>query len=92
MDDASISVIGRMMKSTRLNKRCFFIASYRDEISNNHSFLKAVDSSSDFGVTTTKVTLDCVDNSAVNVMISCMLRLSPRLVTSLSDIVYHKSV
>ncbi|KAL3787957.1 hypothetical protein ACHAWO_001106 [Cyclotella atomus] len=31
-------------------------------------------------------------NSAVNVMISCMLRLSPRLVTSLSDIVYHKSV
>lgn len=91
-DQASVSVISRMLKISMINKHFFFIGSYRnDDMETCNSTLNTIESSVDFGVSSTKVILDYLGVSAVNMMISNMLCLSPRVVTSLSDIVYHKT-
>ncbi|KAL3799122.1 hypothetical protein HJC23_002250 [Cyclotella cryptica] len=91
-DEASISVLSQILKTAKVNKQFFFVGCCRDdEIGSDHSILKMIEKAQEFGVTVTRVKLDCMDITTVNQMVSNMLCLCPRLVTSLSDIVYHKT-
>ena len=91
-DEASMSVLSQILRTSRINKRVFFVAAYRDnEIEADHPIFEAIESSHDFGMTTTKIQLDCLDKAAVNMLVSKVLCLSPRLVTGLSDIIFSKT-
>eukprot|EP00804_Cyclotella_cryptica_P007107 CCRYP_014514-RA/>CCRYP_014514-RA protein AED:0.02 eAED:0.01 QI:0/1/0.8/1/1/1/5/397/1398 len=94
-DSASISVIGHILKTSRYRQdgnRVFFLATCRDdEMESDHSFWKMVESVGTFGFNTSVVKLECMDQDTVTRVISNLLHLSPRLVRSLSDIVYHKT-
>lgn len=90
-DEASISVLNQILKTSNINRQFFFVVSNRDDENNGRSIEKIVENIQDFGVTATHVKLDCMDMKTVNEMVSNMLCLSPRLVTSLSEIVYHKT-
>ncbi|KAL7475442.1 hypothetical protein ACHAW6_001352 [Cyclotella cf. meneghiniana] len=94
-DSASISIIGELLKTSRslkAGKRFFFLGSCRDdEMESDHSFWNMIDVLSVLGFKTTTVKLDCMNKDTVNEVMSNLLHLSPRLVRSLSDIVYHKT-
>jgi predicted ATPase len=94
-DSASISIIGQLLKTSRSmkeGKQFFFLGSCRDdEMESDHSFWKMIEGLSVLGFKTTTVKLDCMDKDTVNEAMSNLLHLSPRLVRSLSDIVYHKT-
>jgi predicted ATPase len=57
----------------------------------DHPFWTMIQSIGSFGFTTTEVKLGCMSKDTVNNVVSNLLHLSPRLVASLSDIVYHKT-
>jgi predicted ATPase len=88
IDGSSISVLNQILKTSQI-KRLFFVASFRDEKEN--SFVEMVDGLHGWGMAPTKVKLDCLDGTAVNMLLSRMLCLAPRLVLSLSEIVFHKT-
>jgi predicted ATPase len=94
-DSASISIIGQLLKNSRSRDDgvpFFFLGCCRDdEIGSGHSFWQMIDAVSTFGFKTTLVKLNCMDKDSVTKVVSNLLHLSPRLVGSLSDIVYHKT-
>lgn len=91
-DEASISVLSQILNTSKVNRQFFFVGCCRDdEIGGDHSILKTIEKAHEFGVGVTRVRLDCMDITTVNRIVSNMLCLCPRLVTSLSDIVYHKT-
>eukprot|EP00804_Cyclotella_cryptica_P019506 CCRYP_006657-RA/>CCRYP_006657-RA protein AED:0.02 eAED:0.02 QI:170/1/1/1/1/0.75/4/900/1170 len=93
-DSASFLIIGRLLKTLRSMKKgkFFFLGSCRDnEMESDHSFWKMIEDVSAVGFNTTTIKLDCVEKDTVNEALSNLLHLSPRLVRSLSEIVYHKT-
>lgn len=94
-DSASISIICQLLKTSRSmkgSKHFFFLGCCRDdEMGSDHLFWTMIDSVRSFGFTAALVKLECMDKGAVNTFLSTLLHLSPRLVGSLSDIVYHKT-
>eukprot|EP00804_Cyclotella_cryptica_P024015 CCRYP_020056-RA/>CCRYP_020056-RA protein AED:0.21 eAED:0.21 QI:0/1/0.88/1/0.37/0.33/9/2200/1156 len=94
-DPASISMIGQLLKKSRSmqdNTRVFFLATGRDdEMESGHSFWKMIEDVSNFGFKTTVVKLSCMDKDTVTEVVSNLLHLSPRLLRTLSDIVYYKT-
>jgi predicted ATPase len=94
-DSASISMIGHLLKTSRAlhdGKRVFFLGTCRDDdMGSDHLFWKMIDAVGAFGFTITLVKLECMDVDTVTRVVSNLLHLSPRLVGSLSDIVYHKT-
>jgi predicted ATPase len=58
----------------------------------DHPFWEMIHSLRNFGVKTTQVKLDCMDMDTVNRVVSHLLHLPPRIVKSLSDIVFHKTM
>ncbi|KAL3778189.1 hypothetical protein ACHAWO_013062, partial [Cyclotella atomus] len=102
-DDASCEPIGnhdcvlsfvsvRRGDLSRQDGKLFFLASCRDdEMPSDHPFWTMIQSIGSFGFTTTEVKLRCMSKDTVNNVVSNLLHLSPRLVASLSDIVYHKT-
>eukprot|EP00804_Cyclotella_cryptica_P019033 CCRYP_014451-RE/>CCRYP_014451-RE protein AED:0.24 eAED:0.37 QI:0/0/0/1/0/0/2/0/860 len=94
-DLASLSLIGQLLKTSLFrqdSKHIFFLGTCRDdEINGDHSFWKMIDGVRAFGFKTTLVKLDCMDKDTVFQVVSKVLHLSPRLVGSLSDIVFHKT-
>eukprot|EP00804_Cyclotella_cryptica_P002814 CCRYP_009354-RB/>CCRYP_009354-RB protein AED:0.02 eAED:0.02 QI:50/1/1/1/1/1/3/1110/1165 len=91
-DAFSLSVLEHILKMPEEDKRFFFIGCYRDdEMEVNHPFKKITDSSNSYGISLTIIHLDCMDKDTVNTAVSELLCLSPRLVKSLSDIVYFKT-
>eukprot|EP00804_Cyclotella_cryptica_P019507 CCRYP_006660-RA/>CCRYP_006660-RA protein AED:0.11 eAED:0.11 QI:0/0/0/1/1/0.5/2/0/852 len=94
-DSASISIIGQLVKTSRSlkeGKQFFFLLSCRDdEMGSDHLFWKMIEDASVLGFKATMVKLGCMDKDSMNRAVSHLLHLSPRLVCSLSDIVYHKT-
>eukprot|EP00804_Cyclotella_cryptica_P029852 CCRYP_010780-RC/>CCRYP_010780-RC protein AED:0.08 eAED:0.08 QI:0/0.8/0.66/1/0.8/0.66/6/45/1317 len=94
-DSASISLIGQLLKTTRSmqgESRVFFLATCReDELGSDHSFWKMIHTVRNFGFETTLVKLECMDRDTVTNVVSNLLHLSPRLVGSLSHILFHKT-
>ncbi|KAL7484284.1 hypothetical protein ACHAW6_009928, partial [Cyclotella cf. meneghiniana] len=94
-DSASISLIGQLLKSSRSMQeewRVFFLGTCRDdEMGRDHYFWKMIQTANTFGVNTALIKLECFDKDTVTKVVSNLLHLSPRLVSSLSDIVYHKT-
>jgi len=74
------------------NNKFFFLGCFTHEMGGkDHPIWTMLDSVSDFGVKTTKIELDCLDNETVNSMVSKKLNMLPRLARPLTDIVYHKT-
>ncbi|KAL7483538.1 hypothetical protein ACHAW6_009177 [Cyclotella cf. meneghiniana] len=91
-DAFSLSVLEQIMKMPESDNRFFFIGCYRDdEMEDSHPFKKILGSLTAYGIRLTMVHLDCLDKDTVNRMVSELLCLSPRLVNSLSDIIYAKT-
>eukprot|EP00804_Cyclotella_cryptica_P013696 CCRYP_016138-RA/>CCRYP_016138-RA protein AED:0.23 eAED:0.26 QI:0/0/0/1/0/0/2/0/855 len=94
-DSASISIIGQLLKRSRSMKegtQFFFLASCRDdEMESDHLFWEMIKDVNALGYKSTLVKLDCMDKDEVNETLSNLLHLSPRLVSSLSNIVYRKT-
>ncbi|KAL7479423.1 hypothetical protein ACHAW6_005158, partial [Cyclotella cf. meneghiniana] len=94
-DSASLSIIGHLLKtscSKQDSMQFFFLGACRDdEMESDHLFWKMIASLNGFGFKTSRVTLNCMDRDTVTQVVSNILHLSPRLVFSLSDIVYHKT-
>ncbi|KAL7481036.1 hypothetical protein ACHAW6_006712, partial [Cyclotella cf. meneghiniana] len=94
-DSASISIIGHLLKASRsiqIGMPLFFLGTCRDdEMESDHPFWKMIDTVKAFDFKTTLVELDCMDSGTVTRFIANLLHLSPRLVGSLSDIVYQKT-
>ena len=80
------------MMPASTKQRIFIIGCYRDEeLDNLHTFKRIITCCCDFDTKVTEVHLDCVDKTTVNRIVSGLLSLPPRLVGSLSDIIYQKS-
>jgi predicted ATPase len=90
VDEASVLVLNRILR--REPKQFFFLCCYRDEeMKAGHPFLKMLENLQTFGINSTMIQLDCVTEVVLNEAISQLLCLSPRLVRSLSSIVFRKS-
>eukprot|EP00804_Cyclotella_cryptica_P031189 CCRYP_019406-RA/>CCRYP_019406-RA protein AED:0.07 eAED:0.07 QI:42/1/1/1/0.5/0.33/3/953/1070 len=91
-DSFSMSVLEQIMMMHEKDKRLFIIGCYRDdEIQDCHPIKTVIGNFNEYGIRLTMIKLDCIDKTTVNKMISDLLCLSPRVVNSLSDIVYHKT-
>ena len=94
-DTASIFLIEKVLKASASvvdGKRLFFLACYRDdEMQDDHPFWNVHRSICSIGYASTRVKLDSVDSETVKQALSRLLHLTPRLVGSLSDIIYRKT-
>ncbi|KAL3805299.1 hypothetical protein HJC23_009006 [Cyclotella cryptica] len=91
-DAFSMSVLEQIIMMPQEDKRLFIIGCYRDdEIQDCHPIKTVIGNFNEYGIRLTMIQLDCMDKATVNKMISDILCLSPRIVKSLSDIVYHKT-
>lgn len=90
-DAASLSVLHQLLKMRRNN--LFFLACCRDgEMESDHPVWKVMKNLQSSGINTTTVRVKCMTESELNDKISELLHLPPRLVTSLSSILYHKTL
>lgn len=91
-DSFSLAILEQIIMMPASNKRIFLIGCYRDdELEPHHPFMKMMENCVDYETELTKVHLDCVDRDTVNHIVSNLLSLPPRLVKSLSDVVFQKS-
>ena len=100
-NSASISIINQLLQSSRSRQdtagKFFFLGSFRIEDSaseigfNHHPFWSTIASANSYGCTTTTVNLVYLSKDVVSQFVADLLHLSPRLVASLSDIVFHKT-
>eukprot|EP00804_Cyclotella_cryptica_P005299 CCRYP_015795-RD/>CCRYP_015795-RD protein AED:0.06 eAED:0.06 QI:0/1/0.8/1/0.75/0.6/5/465/1505 len=94
-DLASTSIISQLLTTLRSsNERTqfFFLGCCRDnEMDEDHIFWKMTKHVCSLGLKTTIVKLDCMNKDTLHDVVARLLHLSPRLVRSLSDIVYHKT-
>ena len=90
-DSYSISIINHLLKSRRDGK-LFFLGSYRDdELGIDHPLWSITTSAKSYGFAMTSINVVYLTKKAVNLFLSDLLQLLPRLVASLSDIVFHKT-
>lgn len=91
-DQFSLSILEQIVMMPSAMKRIFVIVCYReDELDHLHTFKKMISNCSDFDIRLTKIHLECVDKDTVNRIVSDLLSMPPRLISSLSDIIYQKS-
>ncbi|KAL7437496.1 hypothetical protein ACHAXM_005669 [Skeletonema potamos] len=91
-DPASIEAVNHLLLSGGRDKCFFFLGCCREgAINKEHPVWKLLRSSETFGVHCTNVMLDLMDEQTVNIMVSETLCLSPRLTSTLSSIIYHKT-
>eukprot|EP00804_Cyclotella_cryptica_P014201 CCRYP_005628-RA/>CCRYP_005628-RA protein AED:0.02 eAED:0.02 QI:105/1/1/1/1/1/2/1150/1171 len=89
-DSASISVLNQLL--LKRNKHFFFLGCCRgSEMEDDHPFWDMIKSIKGFGIKTTVVKLKCLEKDALNAIVSELLCLSPRVVRSLSDVLYVKT-
>ena len=89
-DEASILVLNRLL--SHVQSGLFFLGCCRDdEMSGDHPFWKVCDDASNAGIITTAVNMKCLTEDVLNTAISDLLYLSPRVVKSLSSLVYSKT-
>ena len=90
-DEASIAVIERLV-TTQARKKFFFLGCCRDdEMDNDHLFWKVIEGAHANGINVVTSHTKCLTEDALNGLISDFLCLSPRIVKSLSSIVYNKT-
>eukprot|EP00956_Cyclotella_meneghiniana_P010264 scaffold14170_cov40-Cyclotella_meneghiniana.AAC.1 len=93
-DFSSVLLINQLLQSSRSrNGKFFFLGSFRHdyETGTNHPFWNTITTANSLGYTTTTVELVYLTKKLANQFVADLLHLSPRLVASLSDIVFHKS-
>ena len=90
-DEASLTILHMMLRQKR--RKFFFIGCCRDDdMRINHAFWKMMgNDEADVGVLVTQVKMNCMTKNTINAAVSDLLCLSPRLVQSLSDIVYSRT-
>jgi predicted ATPase len=89
-DTASMEAVSQLLLDQ--HTPFFFLGCCREgQITKGHSAWKLLCIANESGVGCTNVKLDCMDEEAVNAMVSETLSLSPRLTRALSDIIYHKT-
>lgn len=91
INEASLSILQITLRQKP--KKFFFLGCCRnDEMSTDHSFWKMVLNIGGVGVHTTQVELNCMREETLNrVLVSDLLCLSPRMVRSLSSIIYSRT-
>jgi predicted ATPase len=90
VDEASILLLNRVL--THARNKFFFIGCCReDEMGSDHLFWKMVESVQDCGINSKILQLDCVTEDVLNEVISRLLCILPRLVRSLTSIIYSKT-
>jgi predicted ATPase len=73
-------------------KKFFFVGCCRDdEMEEGHAFYKMLEIVRGVGVNVTTVKIGCIEEDALNSVISDLLCLSPRMVRSLSKVVHSKT-
>ena len=92
IDEASLSVLKTALRQK--HRKFFFMGCYRDdEISTDSSFwnMKLEDFTKVAGVTATELKLNCINEETVRTVVSDLLCISPRLVGSLSSVLFSRS-
>lgn len=89
IDDASLSMLQTILRQKP--KKFFFLGCCRNDMSSDHSFWKMVLDIGDVGVRATRVELNCMREETLNRIVSDLLCLSPRLVRSLSSILFSRT-
>eukprot|EP00956_Cyclotella_meneghiniana_P000917 scaffold1082_cov43-Cyclotella_meneghiniana.AAC.1 len=93
-DSSSVVLINQLLQSSRSrNGKFFFLGSFRHdyEAEHDHPFWSTITTANSLGYTTTTVELVYLSKKLANQFVADLLHLSPRLVASLSDIVFHKT-
>lgn len=89
-DEASILCMTRILSLAP--KKFFFVGCCRDdEMEEGHAFYKMLEIVRGVGVNVTTVKIGCIEEDALNSVISDLLCLSPRMVRSLSKVVHSKT-
>eukprot|EP00804_Cyclotella_cryptica_P015019 CCRYP_000618-RB/>CCRYP_000618-RB protein AED:0.01 eAED:0.01 QI:822/1/1/1/0/0.5/2/1351/774 len=89
-DAASISVLNQLL--LKGYKRFFLLGCCRStEIGDNHPFACMIENVRQFRTKITIVKIYCMERDSLNLMMSDMLCLPPRVVRSLSDTIYTKT-
>ena len=90
IDETSLAILGTILKQR--HRKFFFIGCCRDdEMKNNHAFWKMMDTVGALGVHATQVKLNCITKQTLNGVVSDLLCLSPRLVKSLSSVLFSRT-
>eukprot|EP00804_Cyclotella_cryptica_P027949 CCRYP_003834-RA/>CCRYP_003834-RA protein AED:0.03 eAED:0.03 QI:51/1/1/1/0.66/0.5/4/541/1215 len=89
-DAASILVLNQLL--AKRHNKFFFLACCRSmEVEDDHLFRDMIDNVHALGIKTTVIELSCLEKHALNQMVSDLLCLPPRIVRSLSEIIYTKT-
>ena len=90
IDETSLAILGTILKQR--HRKFFFIGCCRDdEMKNNHAFWKMMDTVGALGVHATQVKLNCIPKQTLNGVVSDLLCLSPRLVKSLTSVLFSRT-
>ena len=90
IDEASLSILRTILRQK--HEKFFFLGCYRDdEMANDHSFWKMMDDIEAEGVNATQVKLSCMNEETLKTVVSDLLCVSPRLVKSLSSVVFNRT-
>lgn len=89
-DDASIEVLYQILKQWRNN--LLFVACCRDDkVFDGHKFWTLAKNAHGLGINVNTIKLDVIEKDALNQAFCDMMRLLPRQVSSLTDIVYRRT-
>ena len=90
IDEASLAVLGTILR--RKHEKFFFVGCCRDdEMSGGHSFWEMMDGIKAVGVNATQIKLNCMNGETLKAVVSDILCISPRLVESLSSIIFTRT-
>ena len=90
IDEASLGILKRILKQKP--KKFFFLSCFREDgAMNDHPFWDAINALGSAGVHATQITLNCMTKVTLDTVVSELLCLSPRLVRSLSSLLFNKS-
>ena len=89
IDNFSMSVLEQIAMMPASSKHIFIIVCYRDD--DYHPFKRFMNNWYKYELRPTRIHLECMSKDAVNTLVSDLLSLPPRLVRSLSDIIYQKT-
>jgi len=90
IDEASLSILRTILRQK--HEKFFFLGCCRDdEMANDHSFWKMMDDIEAEGVNATQVKLSCMNEETLKTVVSDLLCVSPRLVKSLSSVVFNRT-
>jgi len=90
IDSPSISLIGQILKSGD-TQQLFILCSCREDEMKDHPLWDTLQIAPSYGYKETQVRLDCINKNELKEVLSHLLRITPRLVHDLSEIIYQKT-